>query len=140
MHENTAKHLAAIRADFDDLAASLPPFPLTSVGVVLNEVLGERRRQHAKWGEQNHADGTGPSNWWPGIFRNTMSASAAIAKQQVDFDAKHGRVTYSEIFLEEVFEALTEDDPVRLREELVQVAAVAVAWIEAIDRRAEREA
>lgn len=33
-------------------------------------------------------------------------------------------------------EALAESDPARLRAELVQVAAVAVCWIEAIDRRA----
>lgn len=37
---------------------------------------------------------------------------------------------------EEVAEALAETDPERLRAELVQVAAVAVQWIEALDRRA----
>ena len=31
--------------------------------------------------------------------------------------------------------ALAEVEPAKLREELIQVAAVAVAWIEAIDRR-----
>jgi hypothetical protein len=34
-----------------------------------------------------------------------------------------------------VAEALAEDDPTLLRAELIQVAAVAVAWVEAIDRR-----
>jgi hypothetical protein len=39
------------------------------------------------------------------------------------------------ILLEEVFEAAGEEDISRLRTELVQVAAVAVAWIEDIDSR-----
>lgn len=43
--------------------------------------------------------------------------------------------TWLLIALEEVFEALAESDPAKLRAELVQSAAVHVAWIEAIDRR-----
>ncbi len=39
------------------------------------------------------------------------------------------------ILLEEVHEALAEDDPTRLRAELLQVAAVAVCWVEAIEQR-----
>jgi hypothetical protein len=37
--------------------------------------------------------------------------------------------------MEEVREAMAESDPAKLRVELVQVAAVSVAWIEALDRR-----
>jgi hypothetical protein len=43
-----------------------------------------------------------------------------------------------DILEEEVAEAAAESDPAKLRAELVQVAAVAVAWIEAIDRRAAK--
>jgi hypothetical protein len=39
------------------------------------------------------------------------------------------------VLLEEVLEALEEDNEERLRAELVQVAAVAVRWIGAIDVR-----
>jgi hypothetical protein len=39
------------------------------------------------------------------------------------------------ILMEEVYEALAEKDPDRLRAELVQVAAVAVQWIDCINRR-----
>lgn len=38
---------------------------------------------------------------------------------------------------EEVYEALASETVEDLREELIQVAAVAVSWIEAIDRRAQ---
>lgn len=103
---------------------------------VLVEVKGERLRQEAKWGEQNHPDGTGPDRFWPAIFRQDMAACANIAKLQVDHDAKRGESTYAGILAEEFLEALAESDPAALRAELVQVAAVAVAWAEAIDRRA----
>ncbi len=48
----------------------------------------------------------------------------------------HVDVNWKTILLEEVAEAFAENDPATLRRELVQVAAVAAAWIEAIDRRA----
>ena len=60
----------------------------------------------------------------------------ATAKKATDTAFKHGKVTYRDILLEEVFEALAESNPARLRVELVQVAAVAVAWVEKIDRQA----
>lgn len=102
---------------------------------VLDDIRTERRAQEAKWGEQNHPDGTTRGVFWPGLFRHDMAHSATIAKLQVDHEAKHGESTYAGILLEEVFESLCEDDPLTLRAELVQVAAVAVQWIEAIDRR-----
>lgn len=102
---------------------------------VCREVIQERVRQEAKWGEQNHPDGTTPGFLWTALFRRSMAESAEIAKQEVDLDARLGQSTYAGIFLEEVFEALAEEDPARLRAELIQVAAVAVAWVESIDRR-----
>lgn len=76
---------------------------------VLNEVASERARQDARWGEQNHEDLV-----W-----------GAILGEEVG----------------EVSQAMLEDRFGRggnLREELLQVAAVAVAWVECIDRRAGR--
>jgi hypothetical protein len=40
------------------------------------------------------------------------------------------------ILREEVYEAFAEEDPAALRTELIQVAAVAATWVDAIDRRA----
>lgn len=92
---------------------------------VLDEVDAERHRQHAKWGEQGHPSGTDAS--W--------RTSADWVRQQVEKAAREGRVTFLDILQEEVLEVFAETDPARLRAELVQVAAVAVQWIEAIDRR-----
>ena len=100
---------------------------------VLFEVAQERARQDAKWGEQNHPDGT--ARPWPAIFRLSFADCAQIARLQVDHEAKIGTSNYTSILLEEVFEALAETDPAKLREELIQIAAVCVQWVQAIDRR-----
>lgn len=97
---------------------------------ILCEILAERTRQDAKWGEQNHPDGTGSAS-------QQVAAGAARARCQVA--AERGEVTWRLISDEEHAEAMAEDDPARLRTELVQVAAVAVAWIEAIDRRSSQD-
>ena len=111
------------------------------VASVLLEVMDERRRQHAKWGEQNHPDGTGPSVQ-PLAFQGNSGWRFAerlsiMARRKCERSFRTGVGTYRDILLEEVFEALAESKPNQLRAELIQVAAVAVQWVEAIDRRAE---
>lgn len=91
---------------------------------VLPEIAAERDRQDEKWGEQNHPDGTGPG----------YRVHAIEARVRCQRAARIGLVTYKDILEEEVYEAFAETDPVELREELIQVAAVAVAWIEKLDR------
>lgn len=87
----------------------------------------EENRQLDLWGIQDHPDGTGLHEW--------QRVRAARAKLQCDYKAQRGRVTWSDIFLEEAFEVDAESEPAKLIEELVQVAAVAKQWIKAIHRR-----
>lgn len=100
---------------------------------VLAELADERARQDAKWGEQNHPDGTGPDIAHG--FLGRMDEHARHAQLRAQGAAMDGTLTWHLILLEEVYEGMAESDPVALRAELIQVAAVAVAWIEAIDRR-----
>lgn len=106
---------------------------------VLAAIVAERGRQDAKWGEQNHPDGTGDDEL---LLRGrslaapvTMGTLAYVARATTDAAAKTGTVTWADILLEEVGEAFAESNPAKLRAELVQVAAVAAQWVEAIDRR-----
>lgn len=94
---------------------------------VAREVIQERVRQEAKWGQQNHPDGTGVPS---------MQAAAERSRLVCDLNFRRGKGSWADILREEFHEALAEADPANLREELIQVAAVAVAWVEAIDRRA----
>jgi hypothetical protein len=110
------------------------------VHTVLQDIADERRRQDAKWGEQNHLDGTGPTtrilkSTDINLDLRTGSELAWIMRTRCDAAESTGQ-TWRNILLEEVFEALAEADPAALRGELVQVAAVATSWVEAIDRRA----
>lgn len=100
---------------------------------VLSEVAQERIRQRIKWGLQHLADGTGESVIWNGFTGPAKEqADAARARTQAGED-KGSRETWADVLFEEAWEAAAESDPVLLRKELIQVAAVAVQWIEDLD-------
>lgn len=103
--------------------------PSITTDRVLQEVLAERIRQDDNWGEQNHRDGTGSITQVLEADKAREGCKAAFAR---------GDGTWMHVLIEEVFEAFAEEDPGKVRAELIQVAAVAVAWIESIDRRAAR--
>ena len=96
-----------------------------SADSVLNEVFAERQRQDAKWGEQNHPDGTG--GWGTAEYEEAAKSLCAIS-------VATNSLTYAEILDEEVAEVMACKDKAQLRAELLQVAAVAVAWVEKLDR------
>jgi NTP pyrophosphatase (non-canonical NTP hydrolase) len=78
--------------------------------------------------------GAGPSR----IADDDEIPTAWRAKQLTRYAAGGDYLSWDKILVEEVAEAVeaaANGDLTALREELVQVAAVAVAWIEAINRR-----
>jgi NTP pyrophosphatase (non-canonical NTP hydrolase) len=77
----------------------------------IDEIARERRRQDAKWGEQNHDMIT-----WCAILTEEVGELAQCALQE-KFGGEHGTAE-------------------RLRNEAVQVAAVAIAIVECLERRA----
>lgn len=96
---------------------------------VLDDVYNERKRQDAKWGVQNHPDAVAGLPY--------PIAVANQAREITEDRAKNGTISFTDILLEEVAEATDEalaGNREALREELIQVAAVAVAWVEKIDR------
>jgi hypothetical protein len=120
--QNTIDFFRQLAADVTDAGN-----PSVITDRVLSEVLAERIQQDAKWGEQNHPDNTGSRFY---VER------AIAARRNCQLAATNDTTAWDLVLLEEVYEALAEGRPEQLRAELVQVAAVAVAWIEAIDRRA----
>lgn len=100
-----------------------------SVLEIADEVINEVYAQVDTWGEQNHPDA---SAFVYGII------SAVAAQNVCDSRVDLGELTWSDIMIEELAEAVEDAVAGRetnLRAELVQVAAVAVNWIAAIDRR-----
>lgn len=101
-----------------------------STNRVLTAVADERARQDNKWGTQRDI-----LNCLP--FYAYAINPAVYYKAVEQERAKYGQSTWTDILLEEVAEAVDEakgGDIAALRKELVQVAAVAVNWIENLDR------
>ncbi|GHV91623.1 hypothetical protein AGMMS50268_21260 [Spirochaetia bacterium] len=99
---------------------------------VLRDVETERIRQIEKWGEQN----------WPmapkKIGMNGTPTAEYYGWQADRFRAFNNRTkdkTWHDILCEEVAEVFAETEPEKQREEMVQVAAVAVQIIEYLDRK-----
>lgn len=104
---------------------------------ILEEVKQEQERQVKKWGIQNHPDYT-VLGLLPPSLPVMMNATADNAKYICDVKFKNGKVSWNDIFVEEALEASEEaklGNTAALREELIQVAAVACSWVDAIDRR-----
>ena len=116
---------------------------------IFDEVNQERVRQDARWGEQNHPDVDRVLTDRPGACSVARMCEEygiphpSRAKAECDGAARIGQCTWAHILVEEIAEAveaatlaqLGQGPLAALRKELVQVAAVAVSWIEAIDRR-----
>lgn len=105
-------------------AASLTPVTLrTYMGFspkVWRQVAEERLRQVKRWGAYRNLPLGDES------LALVAHALEALARDQMD----RGRVSFASILAEEVREALRESNPERIREELVQVAAVCIAALE----------
>ena len=86
---------------------------------VLDEVLSERERQESKWGQQNH----------PG------SEYLMILGEEV---GEANKEYLEEYFLSKQPRPSNEECPIitygKYRKELIQIAAVAVAMVESLDR------
>lgn len=92
----------------------------------------ERLSQLEKWGVQRLADGTGHPFYRMHADEYRRQNDAKVANG--------GEPPWSKVLLEEVYEALAEDDTDKLERELIQVAAVAVAWLEDLVERRNKAA
>lgn len=113
---------------------------------VLTQVFDERRKQDDHWGVQRHPD-TMLGHIQPGedeFMATYLREGLILATEQkleqsrdsYDESVKMGVTNWAEILEEEFWEAILEayiGDKAKLRKELIQVAAVAVAWVECLD-------
>lgn len=104
--------------------------------LIVEEIQQERDRQDKRWGEQN----------WPSTTPILKGRSVERLCEDYEiptenrakflcenaFSKKEG--SWAHILIEEVCEAICALTPEKRREELIQTAAVIVAWIESIDR------
>ena len=98
-----------------------------AVNLIMGDVQAELRKQNHKWGAQRHLPF--------GTSELAYSPQAEVEKAVTDYANQVGEVTWAQILREEVAEFMAEEDLARMRAELVQIAAVAVAVVEDIDSR-----
>ena len=110
---------------------------------ILHEVRLERQSQDLKWGTQTHPSvdlilqeqgRTGQR-----MCEEYELPSEDRAKQMCDIHSERGDLTWAHIAVEEMSEVVAAKDDSQRREELVQLAAIVVAWIESIDRNTKDE-
>lgn len=106
----------------------------------LYEVNCEMAAQVKAWGVQNHK-----AYVYPDIFDKVENTPHHIttdcAKMVCNVRMSEGGVSWQDILNEEFMEARDEaivGNPVALREELIQVAAVAMSWVQSLDREFNR--
>lgn len=91
----------------------------------------EREQQMEKWGSQDHPSGTGSEV--ADTFANQWKTVCDI-KNSLDND------DWATIAAEEFFEVLAETDPDKLLNEVTQLTAVGLAWMEnLIDKKQRSE-
>lgn len=98
---------------------------------VLEDVALERERQVDKWDIQHRPDGC---NGWYIVVANQARLECDNAEKAGPLPGYTGGASWYQIMKEEFYEAAAEDkDKAARRKELVQAAAVIVAWIEDLD-------
>ena len=108
------------------MAVTMPDESLRALNAAVQDVWHERMRQVKKWGEQHH-----PDLVMADVRQDFVELAELWKKRNGDATAD-----WTGILLEEVFEALAEpESSAELEAELIQVAAVAAAWVEDIRSR-----
>jgi hypothetical protein len=99
---------------------------------IFTEIARERIRQGEQWGEQDHPmlGDSKKKGWFPS--RDNLESTLNSCRKQIEEDPN-----WFSILLEEFLETFLETEPEKQREEMIQVAAVAVQIIERLDRRRE---
>ena len=107
---------------------------------IFEEIRLERQKQDEKWGVQNHPcldqvllnrdNGCTPNR----MCEHYEIPSEDRAKLLCETSFRIGQGTYAHIAIEEMSEVISAFDIYKRREELIQLTAVCVAWIEKIDR------
>ena len=105
---------------------------------VLEQVFAERIRQVERYGHNHDLDdGTGPDTRWllPFTSDGADTIERELRADYEHFEEETGDPTWVHLLREELAEAFAEEDPIRLRDELTQVAALCVSWVETLEQR-----
>lgn len=133
-HEILMERLLARIGEAQSELVHTRPNSASRSATAIRDALFERVRQFKKWGDQSH-----PCVPWelPGRGWDEKTVAESLeraAKKDCDREFKAGRGTWWHIAHEELCEVLAAP-PEKRREELVQLTAVCLAWLEDLDNK-----
>lgn len=150
----------AVRVEEGEAVSGLPPsYPADDLLRVFGDVALERLNQMRKWGVQRHPSIDPHTQRTAAHFKAAKvpdthigytaamhheMPTAGRARSICEAADRDGRLSWTHILLEEFAEAveavaLYGDESDEARAEVVQTAAVAVAWLESLDARRRGE-
>lgn len=129
MERLESKELASIYSVADIYAATFQ-----RIVSILSAITAERAKQLKRWGVQELPDRVENNDDYTPEEADERARSYKTAAT-----AKPSLVSWQAVLLEEVYEALAETEPDKIIAELIQVAAVAVSWIENLAPRSPME-
>ena len=101
------------------------------MGEVIADVVTAAAELDKLWGDaQQHPDGTDAV-----LLGRPFSALAVTMRTACERAARDGTTTWAHLVLRDVFAAMAETEPDKLRGELAQAAAVLMLWSRAVYRR-----
>lgn len=100
---------------------------------IIEEILKEKERQVSLWGVQNHniVNYEIPHELRMSYYSLPREEKA---KKNCNKAAKEGILTWGDIIVEELVEALNAKTPEEMREELIQCCAVLLSMVESLQR------
>ena len=110
-----------------------------TVNDVLADIARETLAQQEQWGVQVF-----PSRDWTigpspqAVARRYSVPSPTLARMFVEEGKRRGTLTWTDLVMEEVSEAICARTEAGMRAELLQVAGRIVQWVQDIDRRARQ--
>lgn len=102
---------------------------------ILEDIARERNNQRLKWGIQHRPEFPTPfsQETWE-VLRDSRRKSCDLAESRGPAEGMTGGASWFDVLEEETAEAYAETtDKAKRRKELIQSAAVLVAWIEDLD-------
>lgn len=130
-----SEDVADLDEDFDPMESMVGPLRST----VIDEVRKALARQDASIGMfRDFADGSaGRALHGPTVSRD-MDAEREARRKRLDAE-RTGRITWRHLLDEAHASVVSSGPEPRIRAQLVELAALAVSWIEAIDRRKDEK-
>jgi hypothetical protein len=131
-HQRTIECLAwdeikRLRAEIESLRGAPVVAGELTPKTVFDEVKAELTRAQAKFPDQHLPNFPERMDW------DHAAAERDQAQELTDRCHASGVVTWWHVLREEIYEAFAESNPAKLRAELVQVAAMAIRWIEDLE-------